>query len=1103
MRSRAGPFALVLPALLAAAQPAPPRVASVDPPVLCRGAEAELAFSGERLSGAAEVHVTGEGIRAAVLPGAPADGKSLRARFAVAPDAPLGPREARLVARGGVSNPVALHVGLLPVVEEREPNDSAEQAQRVAQPAAIAGRIRSAAESDFYRFEVKKDQRLIFDCFAFRIGSKLDPAIALHDAAGKELARNDDAHGLDAFLEFTAPRDGEYVLSVRDSLYAGSNDHGYRLELGAFPYVESIFPLGGPRGGRVDVMVSGRNLGGRSKMRVDLHPQEPPGRRELAAETPLGPAYPHPFEVGDLPEVVEEEGNDALAAANPVGFPAVVNGRIERPRDVDVFRFKAPDAPEVAIEVAANRFGSPLDAVLTLMDASGRVLQQVDDVPGAADPRITAKGLVKGAEYAVSIRDLVDRGGERFAYRLSIRPPRPPRPDFTARFLPDAIRVPRGGHARIWLEVSRLAEFQGEVEMAFDGLPPGVACRPLKVAAGVLTEIYVLSADPNADLGSFPVMLAARGLDGGRPIARWADPEVDNRAAGQAFVSVVEAAPFAIEPAGAAGEAGLAGVRAEIAELERSLAAPAPGLEAGQAAWEKSQAGAAWWTVLAPGKALSTERATLAVQKDGSLLARDQNPAKGRHTVVARTDLRGITAFRLEVLTDPSLPATGPGRAPNGNFVLTEFKVQAAPQPEAESGEPVLLAKTEADFAQDQFPVAAAVDGNDATGWAVAPQLGQAHAAVFSVQAPVGGEGGTTLVFTLDHQSIYGQHVIGRFRISATTAKDPARAITLPDAVGTILATPAENRSEAQKRELAAYYRSIAPELKEVRDRIALLRSELVEFPPRTYRGGAATLGVRVCRAAGFKGDVAVSVEGFSAGRDPQTRQPAPLSKNVDVAPLVLKDGQAGGVLTLKAKPASETGTRNVVLRGETKVDGQAVTVWSAAFPLTVDEKAPAPPPPPAAAALRAPDAPAALEKGVDYRYFEGSWEKLPDFDALQPAAAGGTDDFEISKRGRDEGFGFAYRGFVEIPRDGTWTFSTVSDDGSRLSIGGKVVVDNDGLHGPEEKGGAIGLRAGRHAIAVTFFELSGGEHLEVFWEGPGIAKQRLPASALFRAKKE
>ena len=180
------------------------------------------------------------------------------------------------------------------------------------------------------------------------------------------------------------------------------------------------------------------------------------------------------------------------------------------------------------------------------------------------------------------------------------------------------------------------------------------------------------------------------------------------------------------------------------------------------------------WTILEPDSFVSAGAATLTSQKDGSVLASGENPSPDTYTITANTKLVGVTAIRLEVLPDSSLPANGPGRAVNGNFALTELRISAAPSGNQAAAVPVALKRSLADFSQQTYggwPVAAAIDGDPKTGWSVDPQEGKRHVAVFETRSPVGFAGGTSFCFTLD-QGARG-HSIGRLRLSVTNAKPP------------------------------------------------------------------------------------------------------------------------------------------------------------------------------------------------------------------------------------------------------------------------------------------------------------------------------------------
>src|SRR5262249_54516065 len=140
------------------------------------------------------------------------------------------------------------------------------------------------------------------------------------------------------------------------------------------------------------------------------------------------------------------------------------------------------------------------------------------------------------------------------------------------------------------------------------------------------------------------------------------------------------------------------------------------------------------------------------------------------YTVVGSAKLKGpITAIRLETLTDPSLPAKGPGRAENGNFVLNEFKVTSRPlgKPD-EKPKAVRLNNPQATIQQDGFPVQNAIDNNPDTGWAIAPGVGKNQAALFRFQAPAAvPTDGIEFTVTMD-QRYKDNHKLGKFRLSVT-----------------------------------------------------------------------------------------------------------------------------------------------------------------------------------------------------------------------------------------------------------------------------------------------------------------------------------------------
>lgn len=522
---------LAIPSLFAQSAP---KLDSASVTWIQRGSTQQITLKGDALSGISGVLVTGSGLSAIpVAPTAPPvtleggagglssapvnSSQSLTLQCVVSPEAALGSRELRVAGPNGVSNPLIFQLSDL--VELADPKNNTNQAKAflIPLPAAVSGVISASTESDFFRFQARAGKTLIFDLQANRSGSPLDGNLILRSPDGKELQRSEDAHGLDPFLEFTPAADGEYLLELHDLRFQGGSDYRYRLVAGNVPYLQSFFPFGGKRGGSVELQWTGTNLEGVEKLPIQIASDAALGRQEVRARTPLGFSNPAVFEVGDLDESAEAEPNNTLDQAQSLTLPRVVNGRIGVEKDVDVFGFKATANQKWVIEVRARALGSRLDALLTLSDTNGTVLQRNDDASGP-DARIEFDAK-KDTEYRVTLRDLTQRGGDRFGYRMSFQAP-DVTPDFTVRATGGRFRVTRGGSVAVRCEVDRRHGFDGLVRIEPEGLPPGVWAPPLILGPGTSVGWWVISANADAPLGY--TLLKAQGVGDhqGKPVTR-------------------------------------------------------------------------------------------------------------------------------------------------------------------------------------------------------------------------------------------------------------------------------------------------------------------------------------------------------------------------------------------------------------------------------------------------------------------------------------------------------------------------------------------------------------------------------------------------------
>jgi hypothetical protein len=477
----------------------------------------------------------------------------------IAPGAAPGKRELRVATPQGLSNPLVLCVGQLPEFTEKEsisvvqPNANQPAQAQISQaptdmpitlPATVNGRIKpglprpqarsgepfTPGESDRYRFQAHQGQELVMAASARELIPYLADAVpgwfqavlTLYDANGNELAYDDDYRfHPDPVLHYAVPKDGEYTIEIRDALYRGREDFVYRIAIGELPFVTSAFPLGGRAGSKTTVHLTGWNLPA-NKMTMDF-------RRKGPGVYPL--ANSAPFMVDTLPEGFEKEPNNSPAAAQRVKLPIIMNGRIDRPGDWDVFRFQGRAGQAIVAEVYARRLDSPLDSVLKLTDAKGRQLAFNDDYedPGAglethhADSRILTT-LPANGTYYLYLGDIQQKGGAEYAYRLRIGAPRP---DFDLRVTPSSINVSGGLTVPITVHALRKDGFSGDIALALKGAPKGFTLIGGLLPAGRDEVRITLTVPPQPQPEPLSLSLEGRATIQGREVSRLAVPAED------------------------------------------------------------------------------------------------------------------------------------------------------------------------------------------------------------------------------------------------------------------------------------------------------------------------------------------------------------------------------------------------------------------------------------------------------------------------------------------------------------------------------------------------------------------------------------------------
>lgn len=427
----------------------------------------------------------------------------------VAADAAPGERELRLGTTTGLSNPLNFHIGQLEEYsrapmktcevqvlgkEELALRKSAEASAEfpIRLPCTVNGQLGSG-EIHRYRFAARKGQRLVIAALARQlipfiadaVPGWVQPVLRVHDASGRELAYADDFRSKpDPLIFFTVPADGDYVFTISDSIYRGREDFVYRISAGELPYVTGVFPMGARLGESAAVELHGENLADASIVlpaaATGTGVHWTGGRSGKLALNRM------PFAVDDLPEIVESGANDNVRSAAPVTLPVIINGRIENADDWDVFKFTGRAGETVVAEVMARRLESPLDSLVKITDASGRVIAFNDDredpVAGAnthhADSHLSVTLLADG-EYFAHLGDTARSGSPDHAYRFRLSKPRP---DFAVRLVPSSVSIRGKSSATVGVHVTRLDGYQGPVQITLKNPPAGITCAPVTLS---------------------------------------------------------------------------------------------------------------------------------------------------------------------------------------------------------------------------------------------------------------------------------------------------------------------------------------------------------------------------------------------------------------------------------------------------------------------------------------------------------------------------------------------------------------------------------------------------------------------------------------------
>jgi hypothetical protein len=460
------------------------------------GTSLEITVTGEHIDEPAELNFSHPGLKATRK--LDDNGQPVAGRYVVsiAADCPVGIHEARLLTRLGISSSRVFVVGELTEISAGTPHSSVETAQLLTVN-SICNAVMTPQSVDYYAFEATKDQRIVVDCAAQGMDSKLKPVLIIADARGADLLVERRGGALD----FTVPESGRYVIKVHELTYNGGPAYFYRLAL-------------------------------REASAGEVVPRLPSVQSVSSFSWP-------PANLPAEPATSEIEPNNQYTQSQKITLPCDIAGSFFLAADVDTFEFTAQKGEVWWIEVASERLGRPTDPSIIVQHVGNPGAEekltdvvQLSDIPSPV--KVSSNGysydgppynagssdilgrleIQEDGVHRLQLRDLFGgtRNDPRNMYRLVIRKAAPDfalvawalhmelrNGDRNALSKPIALR--QGATMALEVVAVRRDGFDGEIELAMDNLPAGVTATGLKIPAGQSRGILLISADSQAPRG--------------------------------------------------------------------------------------------------------------------------------------------------------------------------------------------------------------------------------------------------------------------------------------------------------------------------------------------------------------------------------------------------------------------------------------------------------------------------------------------------------------------------------------------------------------------------------------------------------------------------
>ncbi|MEQ9411152.1 MAG: PPC domain-containing protein [Fuerstiella sp.] len=449
-----------------------PKIERLFPPGLQRGTTTTVKLVGKAGDGPLRVWSDSDQLSLQISE------KQDTAELTAAADMAPGLHWLRFYNDHGATELLPCFVGLIPEAEAAEPHNDVSTAQPVELPSVtVNGVLEKSEDVDLFAVSLTAGQTLVASVQAGReLGSPMDAVLQVLDPAGTVVAFNDDDHGFDPQIVYTAPRDGSYFIRIfafpatpnSTIRMAGGATYVYRLTLTTEAFIDHVRPAMVDPTKESNVAVHGWNLSDEQRQLTI------PGFTTDFTSIGDGFANAHQLKSCHHPSLVESSEQPQTL---PV--PATVSGCISAAGETDSFTIAGTKGLKLTIEVAGRSLSSVLDPVVAVLDESGKVLKEADDRSRGDLDTDLAVTLKADGLHTITVTDRYGSGGERYFYALTCRETVV---DFALTVKSNSFVLPTDKPLEIPVAVSRNNGFADAISVSMTGLPAGVTAAVVQSA---------------------------------------------------------------------------------------------------------------------------------------------------------------------------------------------------------------------------------------------------------------------------------------------------------------------------------------------------------------------------------------------------------------------------------------------------------------------------------------------------------------------------------------------------------------------------------------------------------------------------------------------